>query len=361
MAIVLGVLAINVGLNMLRDAFGGPTGPPSSSYTTDGAGTAAYAELLAAAGHAVAPLRGQLTGSLPRGITLFVLDPETLAPEEIDALREYVEGGGRLVIGGDPAAWLDDLVPSPPEVVERGIVAPGDGRPVARVLAPAPETAGVDAITVDGATTFRGGSGLPIVGDDDGEVATLQDVGDGRVILLADTSMLHNALLDEADNAAFGLDLAGPINTPVYFAEGVHGYGTSTGFAAIPLEWRIALFGLALAALVWMFAAGHRIGAPEDASRELPPPRSAYVEALATTLARAGRPAEAVAPVRAAARERLARRAGLGADASLEEIRQAAASVLAPEEVEAVFTDSGDDQSIITAGCAVVRLEGREW
>jgi hypothetical protein len=306
-------------------------------------------------------LRGEITGSLPAGITLFVLDPETLTPGEVDALRGYVQRGGRLVIGGNPVTWLDGLVPSPPQVVEGGIATFGEGHPVARVLAPVPETTGVDAITIDGTTTFRGGSGLPIVGDDESEVATLQDVGQGRIVLLADTSMLDNALLDEADNAAFGLDLAGPPTIPVYFAEGVHGYGTSTGFAAVPLKWRIALFGLALAALVWMFATGHRIGAPEDVSRDLPPPRSAYIEALATTLARTRRPAEAVAPVRAAVREKLARRAGLGTEASLDEIRLSAAAALAPEEIEAVFSDSGDDVSIITTGRAVVRLEGREW
>ncbi|HET7482691.1 MAG TPA: DUF4350 domain-containing protein [Actinomycetota bacterium] len=355
LAIVGVVVAINVGLTMLRNAFGGPEGPPSSSYATDDDGTAAYAELLAAEGFGVAPLRGSLADGVPRVDTLLVLDPEQLAPDEVDALKAYVADGGRLVIGGNPEAWLPTLVTDPPEP------AP-DGPTSVVPLAQTPETAGVGTVTTDGSGAFTGGSSLPILGDRNSNVAAVATAGEGRIVLLATTSMLDNARLGAADNAAFGIDIAGAPGSSVMFAEGVHGYGTATGLAALPFRWRVMLLGMAIAALVWMVAAGRRIGAPEDSERDLPPPRSAYIEALATTLARTRKPAEAVEPVRAAARAALARRAGLPHDASETEYRRvAAASRLTEEEVEAIFSVAGSTEAVTAAGRALVRLEEFRW
>ena len=51
------------------------------------------------------------------------------------------------------------------------------------------------------------------------------------------------------------------------------------------MKW--ALIGLALTALVAVWAAGRRFGPPEDPDTEPPPPRVAYVDALAAALVRA--------------------------------------------------------------------------
>jgi hypothetical protein len=104
-------------------------------------------------------------------------------------------------------------------------------------------------------------------------------------VLLADASPLQNRLLDAADNAAFGLDVAG--GRPVVFLETVHGYGAAARvFSGLPAEVRWALLGLLLAGLVAVWSAGRRFGPPEDAERALPPPRTEYVDALAAALAR---------------------------------------------------------------------------
>src|SRR5436853_88166 len=56
----------------------------------------------------------------------------------------------------------------------------------------------------------------------------------GVVYLLPDASPLQNRLLGTADNAAFGLALAGPSTRPVEFLESYHGYGQSAGLSALP-------------------------------------------------------------------------------------------------------------------------------
>ena len=83
------------------------------------------------------------------------------------------------------------------------------------------------------------------------------------------------------------------------------------GLAALPARFGWALIGLLLAALVFLFARGRRLGPPEPERRELPPPRRAYVDALAATMARGKAREQAVAPVREEAR-RAARPARAG-------------------------------------------------
>jgi hypothetical protein len=70
------------------------------------------------------------------------------------------------------------------------------------------------------------------------------------------------------------------------FAESVHGFGQSRGLAALPSRWRLAFAGLVLAGLVWILARGRRLGPAEPAEASTPPPRGAYIEALARLLRR---------------------------------------------------------------------------
>ena len=355
--IVIAVVALNVVLSLLRGLYSSPEGKPSSSYATAPHGIAAFAELLARKGHPVAALRGPLTGSLPETGTLVVLDPETLADEEVAALRNWVEQGGRLVIGGRPRLWTGGLFEREPRWSPAGVLE-------AEPLAPVPETASVEAIGGEGYGTWEDSAGaLPVLGLETSAartIASIATIGSGTVVLLADTSVLHNAYLSKVDNATFALNLAGASGTPVHFAEGVHGYGTETGLAAIPFRWKFALCGLALAAIVWMVAVGRRLGPPEPEGRNLGPPRRAYIEALATTLARTKRTEEVVAPVRAAARARIARRAGLD-DTNDERALEGAGRALGltDDEIAAVLGRRNED--VVAAGRALAKLGAGGW
>jgi hypothetical protein len=126
------------------------------------------------------------------------------------------------------------------------------------------------------------------------------------------------------------------------------------------VRWKFALAGLALAVIVWMLAVGRRLGPPEPAARDLPPPRRAYVEALTTTLARTKRSDEVVAPVRAAARAKLARRAGLEPNADERALQGAGRAMGLTDEELAAILGRGDG-NVIAVGRAVTKLGGRDW
>ena len=342
------LVAIGVALATAdRWTRGAQSGPESSSYTTDSNGLAAYAELLTREGHRVHQLREPLgEAELDPSATLFVLDA-ALDAEDAEAVQRFVQAGGRLVAGGRDPEWLRMIVADPPLW---GPSPAGEQRP----LAPVSEVAGVQRAVSTGEGVWSDtGPALPVLG---GEYGSLLAVSE-RVVFLASAGVLHNRVLDEADNAALGLAIAGPAGD-VLFAEEPHGFGVGQGFSAIPTGVRWAMFGLALAAVVWMAGRARNLGPPEDADRQLAPPRRLYVEAIASTLSKTKRRAEAVAPLQRAARQRVARIMGLAADADPGAVQAAAIKLgLTEREAASIVTPPTDDGAVVEAGRAFARLE----
>jgi hypothetical protein len=258
-----------------------PKGPRSSSYATSPNGAAAFADVLARAGHRVRRLRTPVAEQPPaKNETLFVLEPNVIEPEEARALARWVRDGGRLVAATrGNASWLDEVLADPPQWRDDGPVRHG-------VLAPTTETAGVTTVlSGEGGAWHQLGRALPFLGPPQAPLAVSTREGRGSVVLVADATPLQNGGLARADNAAFGLALAA--GRPVAFLETVHGYGVARGFAGLPSRVKWALIGLALTGLAAVWAAGRRLGPPEERDTPLPPPRVEYVEALAAALARA--------------------------------------------------------------------------
>jgi uncharacterized protein DUF4350 len=347
---VLGaVVAVDLLLRLLGAVTGGtPGGPRSSSYATSKAGAAAYAELLGRAGHPIRQVR-----TLPHAVppspraTVVLLDPAFVEPRDARALREFVSRGGRLVAGGLSGEVLREIVASPPG-------GPGPGVTVASARG----LDGVRRVRAAGREAWTTpGSARPLVSARGRTVAATAAVGRGRVFLLADSSPLQNRLLAKADNAALGLALAGPRARPVEFLESYHGYGRSSGLAALPFAWKLLLGGLALAALVYMVARGRRFGPPQPEGRELPPPRREYVDALAASIARSRRREEAVEPVQREARETLLRRAALAPDSGEDEVREAARRLGLPDaDADALLEPVRSDTDVLAVGRALARI-----
>jgi hypothetical protein len=130
---------------------------------------------------------------------------------------------------------------------------------------------------------------VPLATRDDAVIAVSIPVGEGQLIALADSSMLTNDLLAEADNAAFALELLGNGSRPIVFAEEPHGFGASLTPTGLPSNVRWFLFGLLAATLLLMITKTKRNGPPELAHRELAPARSGYLLSLGATIDRANR------------------------------------------------------------------------
>jgi hypothetical protein len=339
-ALLAGLLAVTIVLDALVPS---PGGPRSSSFATAPDGLAAWAELVRRTGGEVRALRERPSdATLPARGTVVVLDPEDFTRTQARALRRFAENGGRVVAGGrDPGPWLDELA--------RGLEWERGGGEAVRVLARTPETGEASELRTAGEGHWRAGGGArPLAAGDDGPVVVARD----RIVLVADPSPLQNRLLDEADNASLARGLAGP--GPVTFVESVHGYGAATGLAALPDRFQWALVLLGLSGLLLIAARWPRLGPPEPPEEPLFPPRRAYVDALAATLARSRDRASAVESVRSAARQRLARRAALPPEAGDAAWTDAArAAGLSDDEARALTGDPGDG---VEAGRALAAL-----
>jgi hypothetical protein len=347
--IVGALVAVELTLRLIGTVTGGtPGGPRSSSYATSRVGLAAYADLLGRAGH---PIDQQQSlphrTNLSPADTVVLLDPPAVARRDALALRAFVAAGGRLVAGGGDDDWLRALLRDPPRAL-----IPGVRRAGAHGLG---GTRSV--VTVGDAAWASPGGTRPLVTGRGGIVVAVARIGRGRVYLLSDPSPLQNRLLGTADNAALGLALAGPPARPVEFLESYHGYGSSSGLAALPLSWKLLLGGLALAALVYVVARGRRLGPPEDEERELPPPRRAYVDSVAALLERTRRRDEAIEPVRRAAREAILRRSGLPADADDDAVQAAARRLgLGEPEAAALVVPVRTDADVLAVGRVLARI-----
>ena len=351
LGIAAALVALNLVLAFARSLTGGsPGGPPSSSYATGPAGVAAYAELLERSGQRVGRLRRSVAeATLDPRETLILLDPGFVGGDDADALRRFVDDGGRLLVSGAVDSWLDRLLSQAPDWSAEPVRSP-------TVLAPVPELAGVRRVTTGGRGSWTGGGPLPVLGSEERALLSVAGGdGDGGLLLLADTSPLQNRLLDEGDNARLGLALAGPNGRPVRFLESFHGYGEATGLRAVPARWWAA-FGLVLAAaVVLMLARGRRLGPAQLPARDLPPPRRVYVESLGGVLARIRRKERAIEPVRARALALLADRARLGASPSPDELRAAGERLgLPPDDLDALFAPGRED--VVAVGRALARL-----
>jgi hypothetical protein len=357
----LAVVAVVASAAVLVQAFdaslGGSTGggERSSSYATGPDGVAAWAELLERFGHRVEHRRESIgSGDLDADSTLVVLDPDALDDRATRAARTFVESGGLLVAGGAQLVGaLSPVVPDPPRAV-------ATSRHVFDDIAPGVGLDGVRTVRADGGTAWRVGGGVDVLvaGGDDVLLARAT-VGRGSVLLLADATVVHNRAIAAVDNAAVALFLAGGATRTVVFAEHEHGYGSAGGLGALPRRWQWALVLLGAATVAAMWARGRRLGPPEDTARTLPPPRAAYVEAIAVTLQRADARDDVAERVSSAVRARLAARGALGPEPPRERlVEQARHARLTEHEIRVVLDGARDDADLLAAGRALAAVQG---
>lgn len=348
----LGFVAFIVALNLLAVAIGSflpaPSGPAASSYATSSRGLAAYAELLSKLGHPVTRLRETPDrAELDPRSTVVLLDPQgDVGPQDVAALRNFAAAGGRVVAGGADTAQLATALAG------TTITWTPDSAAIVR----GSSIPGVRRVVTDGAGRYDCslGEGRALVGVPRGAVVC--SVG-GRIVLLSDSSPLTNQLLGRADNAALGAVLAGAAGRPVVFAETVHGYNAATGLAALPAEawWALGLLGLA--GVVFLVARWPRLG-PAVAAGDAPaPPRRAHVDAVASSLARAGDAAPAAARLRSAARTVVTRRAGLPPDCGGEPLRRASLALgLSDEEAALLISETARGDDLVGLGRLLAKL-----
>jgi hypothetical protein len=354
-AVLVGiVIVLNIVANGLDNSVGGsePSGEPGSSYATGPDGLAAYAQLLADYGHPVQRQRGELAETtLDHAATLILTESDRPAPldaDEVAAVRSYLALGGRVVLVEPSAADVEAITGFAPETTE--------GERTYRSFDPA--LGPLREVQTSGDQAYEPSNATRVLASERGHALLVTpEIAPGEVLLLSEAGPVENEMIGDADNAAFGLALAGDDEQPVVFAEGVHGYGERSGLAAIPNRWKVALLTLGAGAVVFAWSRARRLGPPDQPTRVLPPARSMYVDAMARTLAQTNDRARALAPLGEWARDRVRQRAGLASDARPEAVGDAARQLgLDDAEIATLWRPPATEDEVIALGRAVARL-----
>lgn len=337
------LLAFSVPAVLLgRDAGDGGL-HPLSTHDAGVSGTKALYLYLEKKGYPVARWYRPLTELPPTAGTVAIIEPVEAIDRESNALLDWVENGGTLIVAGE-------VPPLSPPTVDGG--RPGSLAPVQ----PSRYTVGVGSVEVESGLRFDPDvpEGVPYVADETGAVLVAYPFGQGRVIALADPWPLTNDGIRQEDNLVLAENMvraAGP-GRPILFDEYHHGFhaGARGLWRALPAPARSAAAQTALLAAAYLFLRARRFGP----ARPLPPapPRAAaeFVGAVAELYRRARARGRVLGYLARSLVHDLRRLTGTGTDVPDHELARLAARRLGLD---------GDDLLRLLARCRAAEQDAR--
>jgi hypothetical protein len=264
---------------------------PASLFSTYDSGPNGYRALLTVlrqAGVDVSQFDRRLAVLAPETKTLVLSgyendpSPNPLNQRDVETLRRFVAGGGRLVVLDSKFAGNKDATPgigSSVAATQNDATALVDNRftsGVARVAAP-----------IEAVFPFSEREGVPLLANASGVVAVAYAFGKGEVVAVTAPALFGNAYLRRAGNLAFAYDVVSG-HGPAAFDEYVHGYDDDLSFwAALPQSVHVASF--VVAAIVLLAIVGASVPFAPPVPLEPPDERdsSAFVDAMAALMRRA--------------------------------------------------------------------------
>ena len=259
-------------------------GPTGSSYVTTATGLAALHDTFDRDGRSPRRLLQPLSAaSLREADAYLVSDVEfgRFEGSELDTLQAFVGRGGiAVVLGVPPRSVLQAL-----EIEIEWMGSSTGPVPVQVPMA--------NARTVDGSRfgTFAPGfDGDTLAGTEGRPLAVSFSRGAGSVVLIADSSLGHNATVDRNDNVDF---LGAILPGRTAFDEYRHGFDDTPAvglLSSAPGNWTGAAMVGAVTLIMALVAYGRRFGTVEPEDRKLVPDRSVFIDSVARSLRRAGGP-----------------------------------------------------------------------
>ncbi|HZT80044.1 MAG TPA: DUF4350 domain-containing protein [Gemmataceae bacterium] len=306
--------AAAVALALRARADAGRDMPEYSIYSEERNGLADAARLLRRWGWEPEALTRPFPTPRQHGLLLLV-SPELhslpgegadLSESEVQGLLRWVEAGNALLVCGRQNTRLHSAL----DVVVSGGPADDDTPHTARPGEPTAYLRGVESIETEGRDSVRGDAGLPLWTADGRTAAVVVPRGKGRVLVVADPSLLTRRHLHKGtDNALFLYNLAArhAAGGRVYFDEYHHGLESAGGFWGYlhyhGQQWVLVPLLLAVAVGLWALAV--RLGPAVPTPREARADAVDYASAVARIYEQTG------------ARAMLARGAALGFMAEL--------------------------------------------
>ena len=296
--LLFGVFGIAVAYVLRERIAAGKGLPPYSVYSDDANGLREAANVLSQLGYQPVAVTRPIQNTKHRGLLILVepeqgrvlpgKDDDALAEAEAKAVLRWVEAGNTLLLSSRRTTALHRLL-------NVAVVSPGPDAaeaPDAAVVEASGYTAQLDTLIVDRFTTLQTHEGLPLWTIDDKLAAVLLPYGKGRVIVVADPTLLTARGLGRGDNVMFLVDVADHAahDGVVYFDEYHHGFRSAGGFWGY-----LGYYGAQLALLpilIVILAAAWRVMIRLGPATPTPPAPQAdavdYASALARLYQKAG-------------------------------------------------------------------------
>jgi hypothetical protein len=333
LAIFFGVLLVTAlaiaGYTVASD---GGTGALPSSYSAGNSGTKAAFLLLQQTGYS--PQRStdspEKLSKAGTNATLILADPQVGEERDAESVRQFVRGGGRVVVTGLAGA----------KIFKHGHTAPGMPHFEWKSYTPSEPsdlTQGIREIVMAPQFYFRSWDAETPFSSENEHPITRFSYGAGQVIWWATSEPMSNAGIREKDNARLLLNCIGnPGRGPVYWDEYFHEGGKTVVGSVIhsPLRWGLLQAAL-LAAMIGL-TYSRRFGPIRES---IAPPRLApmeYVETLAALYRRANASHITVEIVYERFRGMLHRRYSLRTDATVAKVAACIAEHIHDSDVDQI-------------------------
>jgi hypothetical protein len=297
--LIYGGFAMIAYHTLAKRAEAGKGMPAYSIYSRDRDGLMELARLLDKLGYVAVPVtrpiqqthaRGLLILAEPQGTALLPGEPPDLPDADVRGLLQWVDRGNTLLFCGrhmnslhrelhatvvtDDPAWEEDSL-------QDAILGETGGY-----------TRNLEHLVIQGNDSVEASAGLPLwwVGDRPG--AVLLRRGQGRVLLIADPSLLTLPGLRRGDNVLLGVNLVGmhAQDRRVYFDEYHHGLHSGGGFWGYlryhDEQWILAVVILLAGIAAW--SAAVRLGKSVPRRLEIRADAVDYANAVARIYERAG-------------------------------------------------------------------------
>jgi hypothetical protein len=231
------------------------------------------------------PDRGLLILAEPQGHAVFPGEPPDLAEADAHALLDWVAEGNALL-------FCCDRMTNVHRRLRLGVTTDAGEDLVSVEPEAGPYTAGIDGLVVEGKNTVSGDVGVPLWYVGPGPGALVVAHGKGRVLAVADPSLLTLRGLQRADNVVFLYNVVRrhAQGRRVYFDEYHHGLRSGGGFWGYlgyhGVRWALVPVLLLVGVAVWRVAV--RLGPAVPTPREARADAVDYASAVARIYHRAG-------------------------------------------------------------------------
>jgi len=263
--------------------------PAYSMYSDQGDGLGEAVHLLRELGWKVEPLTRPVTPGLERGLLILAEpDPDGIGEGDAQVLLAWVEAGNTLLLAGNQQTPLH-------QALDLSVLRPRgeEDKPLTLVPdTPGAYTDGIDRLILHDRATLRAPDLLPLWWLEDRPGAVLLRRGKGRVLVVADPSLLTRRGLHRADNALFLVNVVqhDARGGTVWFDEYHHGFRSGGGFWGYLGHYhqQLALLPVLVVAgaALWLLAV--RLGPAVPRPRETRADAVAYASALARLYEKTG-------------------------------------------------------------------------